>query len=176
MTRWTPYRALALGLSLVAPSSSGAADEPAPASTRPKPRLYTNEDLERVHPFAAETGVRSEPAVEAAPADASPERAPRRESRSARQGEAYWRGEADRVRQKVRSLEERAAALRARIAERSSRSEVFGRRGSTASSSRTAQLASLQSSLAAVEARVRHLEEDLAERARRAGALPGWLR
>jgi hypothetical protein len=173
MTRWTTYRVLALGLSLVVPVRSGARDEPAPANARSKARLYTNDDLDRVHPFAAETGVRSVPAVADVPASAR-ETATRREGRSARQGEAYWRAEAERVRQKLRALEERAGGLRARIAERSSRSEVFGRRGS--SSSRGTSLVSLQSSLAAVERRARLLEDDLAERARRAGALPGWLR
>ena len=175
MTRWITYRALAIGLSLVAPSASAAGEEPAPASARPKVRLYTNADLERVHPFAAETGVQSVPAVESAPVQGERQRGTRHEGRSARQGEAYWRAEAERVRLKLRSLEERAAALRARIAERSSRSEVFGRRGSS-SSSRGTSLVTLQSSLAAVETRVLHLEEDLAERARKAGALPGWLR
>jgi len=175
MTLRMTYRALALGLSLAAPSPSGAGDEPAAAAARPKARLYTNEDLDRLHPLAAQTGAQSVPAVESAPEEASRERAPRREGRSARQGEPYWRAEAERVRQKLRSLEERAAALRVRIAERSSRSEVFGRRGSPASS-RGTSLATLQSSLAALETRARHLEEDLFERARRAGALPGWLR
>jgi predicted RNase H-like nuclease (RuvC/YqgF family) len=173
MTRWTTYRALALGLSLVAPAPSGAGDEPVPA--RPKARLYTNEDLERVHPFAAETGVSSVPAVSTAPGDGAREARQHGEGRSKRQGESYWRTEAERVRQKLRALDERAAALRARIAERSSRTEVFGRRGSSASS-RGTSLVTLQSSLAALETRARHLEEDLFERARRAGALPGWLR
>ncbi len=172
MTRWTTYRALALGLPLLAPPAPTACEEQAHAKERPKARLYTNDDLERVHPFAAETGVRSMPAVSPTPAE---ETKPRREGRSLRQGEAYWRAEAERVRQKLRALEERAAELRVRISERSSRSEVFGRRGSS-SSSRGTSLLSLQSSLALVEKRARLLEEDLAERARRAGALPGWLR
>lgn len=171
MTRWTTYRALALGLPLLAPPAPAACEEQAHAKERPKARLYTNDDLERVHPFAAETGVRSLPAFSPTPAV---ETKPRREGRSLRQGEPYWRAEAERVRQKLRALEERAAGLRARIAERSTRSEVFGRRSS--SSSRGASLASLQSALALVERRARLLEEDLAERARRAGALPGWLR
>jgi len=173
MTRWTTYRALALGLSLVAPVPTRAGDEPVPA--RAKARLYTNEDLERVHPFAAETGVSSVPAVSTAPGDGARETRQRSEGRSKHQGESYWRAEAERVRQKLRALEERAAGLRARIAERSSRTEVFGRRGSSASS-RGTSLVTLQSSLAALETRARHLEEDLFERARRAGALPGWLR
>ena len=90
MTLRNICRALALGLWLLVLGLPARGDEPAPAKARPKARLYTNDDLDRVHPFAAETGVRSVPTVPAPPAGVR-ESAPRRETRSVRQGEAYWR-------------------------------------------------------------------------------------
>jgi hypothetical protein len=170
MTLRSTFRALALGLSLalvLSPVLLEAEDKPGP---RPKARVYTNEDLDRVHPFAAETGGSSVPAVETDVAE------PARRTSADRKGkgEEHWRAEAARVREKVRGLEERAAELRSKIAERSSeRDEVFGRRRS---SSTKTSVAPLQASLAAVERRIRLTQEDLEERARRDGALPGWLR
>jgi hypothetical protein len=78
------------------------------------------------------------------------------------------------VREKLRTLEQKAAELRSQIADRSSQSEVFGRRRSSGGAKTS--VASLQASLAAVEHRMRLTQEDLEERARRDGALPGWLR
>lgn len=168
MTSHRTSRALAAGLSLVlSPSATLALQEPA-ATPRPPVRVYTNADLDRVHPFATQTGVSSVPAVvaEAVPA--------RRDFESRRsKGEEHWRAEAERVRERLRALEERAAELRARIAERASQSESFGRRRASAGK---ASVASLEASLAAVERRARLAQEDLEERARRDGALPGWLR
>lgn len=170
MTLLPTFRALAFGLSLVSvmPSALPAAEEKA-APPRPKARVYTNEDLDRVHPFAAETGGSSIPAVEAE--DAKPTR-PAPAGRKGK-GEEHWRGEAARVREKLRALEQRAAELRSQIAERSSQSEVFGRRRSSGGKT---SVASLQASLTAVERRAQRTQEDLEERARRDGALPGWLR
>jgi hypothetical protein len=169
MTLRMTFRAQAFGLSLVllVPAATPA-QNPTP-TPRPPARVYTNADLERVHPHADDTGVSSVPAV-AAP-DGRPERAsePRRPSR----GETHWRAEAARVRERLRALEERAGELRAKIAERASQPQVFGRRSTTP---RGASLSSLEASLAAVELRERRLQEDLEERARREGALPGWLR
>jgi len=170
MTLRPTFRALALGLSLVPVLPPMLlAGEAKPTPPRAKARVYTNEDLDRVHPFAAETGGSSVPAVEAE--DAKPARSaePRRKGH----GEEHWRAEAARVREKVRALEERAAELRSKIAERSNESEVFGRRRSSGAKT---SVAPLQASLAAVERRIRLTQEDLEERARRDGALPGWLR
>jgi len=173
MTLRMTYRARAAGLSLVLslPAATTTAETPAATPTpRPPARVYTNADLERVHPQSAETGVASVPAASAL--DGRPERAaePRRQSR----GETHWRAEAARVRERLRALEERAAELRAKIAERASRPVVYGRRG-TASGGSTS-VTSLEASLAAVELRARRVQEDFEERARREGALPGWLR
>jgi len=170
MTIRQTSRAQALGLSLVlvAPLAGQPAEEK-PAARRPPARVYTNADLDRVHPFAAETGGRSVPAVVQDEPKAASSTEPRRKGR----GEEHWRAEAARVREKLRALEERAAELRAQIAERSSQSEVFGRRRSSGGKP---SVASLEASLAAVERRARLTQEDLEERARRDGALPGWLR
>jgi hypothetical protein len=170
MTFGPTFRAQALGLSLVLVLTSalqGAEEKPKPK--RPPARVYTNADLDRVHPFAAETGGSSVPAVAVDEASA----ARPAESRRKGKGEEHWRAEAARVRERLRALEERAAELRSQIAERGSQSEVFGRRHSSAGKT---SVAALQASLAAVERRARLTQEDLEERARRDGALPGWLR
>jgi len=170
MTFGPTFRAQALGLSFVLVLTSalqGAEEKPKPK--RPPARVYTNADLDRVHPFAAETGGSSVPAVAADEASA----ARPAESRRKGKGEEHWRAEAARVRERLRALEERAAELRSQIAERGSQSEVFGRRRSSAGKT---SVAALQASLAAVERRARLTQEDLEERARRDGALPGWLR
>jgi hypothetical protein len=164
-----PFPCRAIGLSVllcVAPPALG--DESPRPAPRPPARLYTNADLDRVHPFAAETGVRSIPAV--APGD-TPE-APPREARPRGRGEQYWRSEAARVRERLRAHEERAASLHGRIAEQARQPEVFGKRRPASGAS----AASLQASLAAVERRIQRTRDDLEERARRDGALPGWLR
>lgn len=169
MSRRMPVSGRAIGLLVVACAANAGADDAArPASRRPV-RVYTNEDLERVHPFAAETGGSSTPATAPDEPDAA-EAEPRPRGR----GERYWRDEATRVRERVRGLEERAAGLRAQIAERSRETPVYGRR--SASSSKANGSASLDASLAAVERRIKSTRDDLEERARQDGALPGWLR
>jgi septal ring factor EnvC (AmiA/AmiB activator) len=132
--------------------------------------VYTNEDLERVHPLRHETGVSSVPAV--APSEAAT--APEPTGRSRRRGEEYWRREARRVRDRVRTLAGQAATLRAQLAEREEERRRFAyrRRGSSASGSD----ATLRARLETTEHRMRELEDELQERARREGALPGWLR
>jgi hypothetical protein len=168
MSSRTPFSSRAIGLLVLAwAAAAGAEDAPRPADR--KPRVYTNADLDRVHPFAGQTGGSSTPAsAPDEPGPAEPEAGPRG------RGERYWRDEAARVRERVRSFEERAAALRARIAERSRETPVYGRGGGSASKS--GGVSSLQASLAALERRIRSTQNDLEERARRDGALPGWLR
>jgi predicted RNase H-like nuclease (RuvC/YqgF family) len=160
---------LGFGLSAILCVSTAAADEaPAP----PRARLYTNEDLDRVRPFRDETGVRSVPAV--APDDRpAPARA---EERPHKRGEEYWRREASRVRDRVRAMEAQATELRARIAERESEASRWLTRRRRSASTDSGSNATLQAKLATLERRMRQLEEDLADRARREGALPGWLR
>jgi hypothetical protein len=172
------YLSPALGLLAVVSAAVATAtgpDEGARPAARPAVRVYTNVDLERIHPFAGQTGGSSVPGA----ADPSPEG--EREPASGGRGEAYWRREAAAVLERLRTLDERAAALRARIAERerAPREEtVYGRRGrsSSGSGSASGSVASLRSSLAALERRMQRTQEDLEDRARRDGALPGWLR
>jgi septal ring factor EnvC (AmiA/AmiB activator) len=155
-----------LGFGLSAVLCTAAADEePAPG---PRTRVYTNEDLDRVRPFRAETGIAS------VPADPLPPSAPVRSS-PGRRGEDYWRREAARVRERLREMEAKAGELRARIAEReeeSSRQLTRRRRSASTSGSD----ATLRARLAALERRMRQTEDDLLDRARRERALPGWLR
>jgi hypothetical protein len=171
MTLRTTVLPLGFGLSaILSVSNTPAGDAPASAP-RPPARVYTNADLDRVHPFRGETGVHSVPA--ATPAEPAPAAASDR--RLARRGEDYWRREAARVRERVRALQAQAGELRARIAEQAeheSRQLVRNRRASPGSSS----AATLRARLLGLERRWRETEDDLAERARREGALPGWLR
>lgn len=78
------------------------------------------------------------------------------------------------MRERQRTLAQQAEALRARLAERAEVERSHTRRGGSATSS--ASEAALRTRLAALEQRRRQLDEDLADRARRDGALPGWLR
>jgi hypothetical protein len=186
MTLHTTLLGAALGLLLAGEAPAGTSRPPQAAespkvpqpSPTPQARLYTNEDLDRIHPYAGQTGGGSSPASAAA---ADPEADPDPLGGAAR-GESYWRAEAARVRVQVRTLEERAARLRSRIAEREERirreqqNEVFGRRTRGAGSKPAGDSSSLRASLTAVERQIRRIEDDLEERARRDSALPGWLR
>lgn len=135
----------------------------APAAAGEKPRVYTNEDLDRVAPFRDQTGVSSEPAV--APARAAVKERP---ERGAARDERYWRQQADRTADQVRRLREQAQALADRIDDR--------RRQAPARPYSDPQVMALEQKRQALEARAREAELRLEERARRAGALPGWLR
>jgi hypothetical protein len=139
------------------------------ADEKKKAPLYTNEDLERLAPYRGQTGVLSEPAVEAAGSLKPP---------PALQGpsdEAYWRREAARVRERTNALRDRADDLRRELqqARDTARAAVWTSR---TGSPRPPSLAPREARLAALEAQIRALELDLEERARRARALPGWLR
>ena len=135
-----------------------AANEP--AQRRPA-RVYTNDDLDRVAPRRGETGVLS--TAPPPPAPAAPEKAPPHDH-----GEAYWRREAGRVKERVEALRERARDLRLRVEER--------RRKPGVRPYSDPQVEALQERLSALEARIREMESSFLDRARREGALPGWLR
>lgn len=166
MTIRTSVLPLGLGLlSLVCPARGSEQADPPQAQSAA--RVYTNEDLDRVHPLRDETGVASVPA---ASPDAAP---PEPRSRSRGRGEEYWRREAARVRDRVLALETQAATLRARIADLGWERGHVSRRGTATTAAPEARL---RSRLAGLERRMRQLEDDLQERARRERALPGWLR
>ncbi|HEY6551826.1 MAG TPA: hypothetical protein VI669_00640 [Vicinamibacteria bacterium] len=135
-------------------------------------RVYTNEDLERVAPLRGETGVMSRPGPTSAAKAPAPEAT---ERGTAKQGEAYWRREASRVREKVRTLQEQASRLREQIEREAERAATGkGRRGRLRES--WAAEDNRARRLREAEARAREVESEFEDRARREGALPGWLR
>jgi len=189
MSSRTHVLPLGFGLSAVLCFSTTTAADEKPPRPRPPARVYTNEDLDRVHPLRDETGVSSVPAVppgrETEPGPRSGRRDatrgdPTRDDATRGRGEAYWRRQAETTREKVRRLREQADELRLRVAReedlrfRTSRSTR--RSPSSSGVSRDDRIATLQAKLAAIERRAREAEEELADRARRDGALPGWLR
>jgi hypothetical protein len=150
-----------VGLALL---TTAAADE------KKKAPLYTNEDLERLAPYRGQTGVLSKPAVE----EAGSATAATQEQQGSTD-EAYWRREAARVRERTKALRDRADDLRRELqqARDAARSEPWTSR---ARSPRPPSIAPREGRLATLEGQIRALELDLEERARRARALPGWLR
>jgi hypothetical protein len=130
---------------------------------KPRPRTYTNEDLERVHVQRAETGASSEVA-EAPRPEAARERA-----HPPAGGEEYWRREAEREQRRMDPLRRRIEDLERRLAEK--RSKPRGRRDAPDTS-----IAQIESQILALRARIRDAQNRFEDRARRAGALPGWLR
>ena len=95
---------------LLAVVCTGAAEASALDDEKKPVPLYTNEDLQRVSPYRDETGGSSKPAAAPAPEPAS--------ERGRARGEEYWRREAERVRDRLRPLRERASELRFQIEEK----------------------------------------------------------
>jgi len=145
---------LLAGLAMVA--SAGAEQTGVPT--------YTNEDLERLARFRGQTGALSSPQP-AAPVEAAP--------RLLRREEEFWRRQARQLEERLTGLRRRADDLRAQI--RAAR-EASPRRGSRVRRDPDSNLAALERRLQATEREMRERRDDLEERARRAGALPGWLR
>jgi len=148
------------------------AANPQPDCSRPavrsEQRVFTNADLERVAACRYQTGVQSEIG---APASEKASKAPPSSSRGAvppETSEASWRSQWRTVDQKVRRLRREAQELRQEAAEapRDPKKKPTGRRSSALLVTRARSL----------EAEALELEEEFQERARREGALPGWLR
>jgi hypothetical protein len=124
--------------------------------------VYTDEDLRRVSPLRDQTGGGME----------SPPSPPAEKSAAAdvrtRQGEAYWRREAERLRDRLQPWRERLDDMRAQIEERRRKPGVrpYSDPG----------IESLQRRITGMEQRIREAEDRLHERARRDGAMPSWLR
>jgi len=139
------------------------------AEETPSVPTYTNDDLRRVSPRRGETGVLSKPAVPPGAGNATPAaRRPR--------GEDYWRAEAERLHDRLRSLRQRSDDLRLLIEQRERqqrRQQATARRSPTAAPDSTEVL---RRRLLSLEAEIRDRESRFEERARREGALPGWLR
>ncbi len=83
--------------------------------------------------------------------------------------EAYWRARADEARQRVAMARERVAEAEESYGKMRHRNRQRGEPRAIVSDERAAAHAEL-------EAALKYLEEELPEEARRAGALPGWLR
>jgi hypothetical protein len=142
-------------------------DSTAPRTTP----LFTNEDLDRVHPYRGETGVLSVPAV----APSTPKAASRARSRPGNEDEsgealqeAFWRRETVRHQRGLARLVKTAARLRHELELRRRERSPAKRAG--------ASLASWEARLTEIESEIQQAEAEFADRARRAGALPGWLR
>jgi hypothetical protein len=129
--------------------------------------VYTNDDLDRMAPLRDQTGVSS---TVAAPPPSAPGRAA---DDGQAKSEAYWRKEADRVRTQLQRTRDRIEDLRSRIAASEApshpRSEEARTRGA-------ARVEAWRRQVAMLEAHIRESEGTFADRARKAGALPGWVR
>jgi hypothetical protein len=136
---------------------------------QPEPRVFTNADLERMAACRYQTGAQSEPRsdpperVRPAPRNAKP---PSRAERDP--SEADWRAQWRSVDQKARRLRREARELRQEAGEapRDPKKKAVGRRSPSLLLARARSL----------EDEAKELEDEFQERARRAGALPGWLR
>jgi hypothetical protein len=127
---------------------------------------YTNEDLERVRPRRGETGVDSSAAVPAP--RALPAAAPGRPGQRTPSAEASWRREAERQRGRMESFRREVALLELKIAERQRKPGVRPYSDPA--------LERYRARIAELRERAREEEGRFLDRARREGALPGWLR
>lgn len=153
------WRVVLFATSLTSPAA--IAEEPRPKDAV---RVYGNQDLDRVHAQREETGSSSVPAVS--------EIAPRPSTRSpaARtSGEDFWRKEAEAHRARVAALQRSLAELQDKAAVKHP-APTYGRRTAAASPP------PFDRRIAALQARIRDEETHFLDRARREGALPGWLR
>lgn len=149
---------------------------PAVAQDKKAAPLYTNVDLERVAPLRAETGATSVPAVQPA--------APSADDGATRQrAEAHWRREAERHHARLAALKRKADDMRLRLEDLKQRTEEQRRRsqqgrGRSASQRQVSDrpVRSAEARLRAVEEQMRELDSAFEDRARMAGALPGWIR
>lgn len=159
-------------LALVRPCAS---DEKRPV------REYTNEDLSRVHPYSDQTGVTSTPAVTTTgETTGGKTRQGRRAGATAgtgtrsveeqwrRSAEEAWRLSAEKFRAKLQPLRDKADDLRRQIEERRQQPGV---RPYT-----DPRIVADQRRLKVLEERIRDSEAAFEDRARRQGALPGWIR
>jgi hypothetical protein len=127
-------------------------------------RVYTNDDLARVSARDGATPATSAPEPPPAPATVPSPAAAASDQRR----ESYWRAEAERVRRRLEPWRDEAAILRHDIPARQAEPGV---RPYT-----DPRVRAMQRKLQSLEERIREAEERLEESARRAGALPGWLR
>ncbi len=137
-------------------------------------KVFTNADLDRLAACRQQAGAEPEKAPPAEPAGpttggrarpVAPKAGPARSDDNA---EADWRAQWRSIDQKARHLRREARELRqeAEQAPRDPKKKPTGRRAPSILVSRAESL----------EAEARELEDEFQARARREGALPGWLR
>ena len=158
------WACLGMCLTLVRPCGS---DEKKPV------RVYTNEDLERVAPYRDQTGVTSTPAVRGGGGEEAPAARRGRGEKAAPSGrgrsdEEYWRREAEKLRIRLQRPRDQVEELRLKIEERRRQPGVRPYSDPT--------VRAYQRRLEILEQRIRDAESALEDRARRQGAMPGWLR
>jgi len=164
-----------LRLSIAALALAAAPQPPdcsLPQAPRSEPRVFTNADLERMAACRYQTGAQSEAGARTPESAARPARRPKESAAStgpdADATEADWRARWRSVDQKARKLRQEARELRQEAGEapRDPKKQPAGRRSPSLLISRARSL----------EAEARELEDEFQEKARREGALPGWLR
>lgn len=132
---------------------------------RPKERVpsYSNQDLDRVHAQREQVGFASIPATaegrQSTPAPAAH-----------KSGEQFWRREADAHRGRIAVLQRALAELQDKAT--ATRRPASSRGRKTAATSPP----SFERRIAALQARIRDEDARFLDRARKEGALPGWLR
>lgn len=136
-------------------------------------RVFTNADLDRLAACRHQAGAEAEKASTAEPAGLTTGRRGRplvtpAGTTGRDTAEADWRAQWRSIDQKARHLRREARALRqeAEQAPRDPKKKPTGRRAPSILVSRAESL----------EAEARELEDEFQSRARREGALPGWLR
>lgn len=143
---------------------------------RPVP-LYTNDDLARIAASRGDTEVTPAPT-------APPPRPARAEAPDETKTEGYWRARARRLEEKLEPLRDQLAELQLQLAD-TRRAEHARSASPSSPSSRSPRArpagegggeARLLARIARLEARIREAGLRLEDDARRAGALPGWLR
>jgi hypothetical protein len=127
----------------------------AAASGDPKVPCYTNADLDRVSPLRGQTGVLSEAAIPSA-ADRKTEKAEEREERQRRKAERTWRLAALQRRKEAYERRRWAQMMKGKIPDPPSKD--------------------FDTQIEELQEEIRQSESDFLDRARRDGALPGWLR
>jgi len=143
-----------------------------PQAPRSEPRVFTNADLERMAACRYQTGALSEAGGGTPESAARPVRRAKASAGAAGPDadaiEADWRARWRSVDQKARKLRQEARDLRQEAGEASkdAKKQPAGRRSPSLLIRRAGSL----------EAEARELEEEFQEKARREGALPGWLR
>lgn len=153
---------LTLSIALVALTAAPQTpDCSLPPSAGSEPRVFTNADLDRMAACRYQTGAQSQ-------VGAGPRAAPSSDRTGSGALEADWRARWRSVDQRARKLRQEARELRQEAAEapRDPKKKPTGRRSPSLLISRARSL----------EAEARDLEDEFQERARRQGALPGWLR